>query len=152
MPKGNYTYHGKYYENSILFTGIKDGFEYIDGIKKGACFAEYTGESFYCNIPDVKDYNTKYTIIKFTPDYSQDYCFNRSGGDTVIKIQRNGNNIQTGSYDVDDEEYNTYLYGGETYYIGVAMQSGSGTISLDVGPYYGGDSSSSSNYYESSSY
>ena len=108
-------------ENGILFTGIKDGFEYIDGIKKGACFAEYTGESFYCNIPDVKDYNTKYTIIKFTPDYSQDYCFNRSGGDTVIKIQRNGNNIQTGSYDVDDEEYNTYLYGGETYYIGVAM-------------------------------
>ena len=146
---GTGTKDGKYYENGVLFTGIKDGIEYIDGIKQIHVFAEYTGNSFDCSIPNVKDYRTEYTIIKFTPDYSQNYYFNRSGGDTVINIWTDINNIQTGKYDADDEYYNIYLDGGTTYYIGIAMRNGTGNITLKVGQ-YGGSSYGSS--YGSSSY
>ena len=146
MPNGNYFYENRYYENCMLFTGIKDGIEYKDGV---VLFAKYTGESFYCDNIPISDYNTKYTIIEFTPDYSQDYYFNRSGSDTVIRIESNLSNLTTGNYDTDSEHHDTYLEGGRTYYIGVAAYSGDGTCSLEVGPYYysGGSSSSSSSYY-----
>ena len=136
-------YNGKYYENGVLFTGIKDGIEYIDGIKQIHVFAEYTGDSFDCSIPNAKDYRTEYTIIKFTPDYSQNYYFNRSGGDTVINIWTDINDIQTGNYRADDEYYNFYLDGGTTYYIGIAMRNGTGNITLKVGPHEGSSSGSS---------
>ena len=148
----------RFYQNGSIFTGTKDGIEYIDGFKQIPIFAEYTGESFYCNIPNLKDYKTEYTVIKFTPDYTQEYQFSINNNNIVLCILRNPNNIINGKYQYYDSQFVQYLEGGITYYVGIAKYSGTGSATLEVSPYY--DSSSSyqdssyygSSYYGSSSY
>ena len=131
---GSYIYEYRYYVDRQLFTGIKDDIEYIDGVVKPDIYAEYSGEYFDCyDIPNVSDYETKYTVIKFTPSYSQEYLINLGGG--VMTIGTKLNDIRAGRFDYSEEYTLLYLDGGTTYYIGIARPKiPAGTIYLNVYP------------------